>query len=72
MLGVKDKSPVDFFVEDIKDLVFKGTHIEHYLERERKYMKKHSHSRAHEWLRAPLIKEELDIFLTVLHVAFPP
>ena len=65
-------SPVDFFylffTEDVMELVFEETkrYIQQYLVREREYMDTHPYSRAHELVRTPLVKKELDILLALI------
>ena len=69
---MEDKSPVEFFhlffTEDVMELVFEESkrYIELYLQREREYMERHPFSRAHEWMRTPLVKKELDILLALI------
>ena len=70
--GMTEKSPLDFFrlffSNDVMDLLFEETkrYIDQYLEREREYMQRHPQCRAHEWLRAPLVKKELDVFIALV------
>lgn len=70
--NMEGKSPVDFFRLIFKEKVMKLIYTEtcryasQYLDREKEYLDKHPHARAHDWCRTELTVKEIEAFLALL------
>ena len=70
--GLEGKSPVEFFrlffCSQVLSLIQCETnrYAQQYLEKKEEYLRQHPKARAKEWIRAPLVLKELEVFLAII------
>ena len=69
---MEEKTPIQFFrlffTEQVLDLIETETrrYTDQYLRRESEYLEQHPKARAHEWKRSPLMRKELEVFVSLI------
>ena len=67
---MRNSRPIDFFnlffTDEVKNLIYKETCRYAQIRAKQSYLKEHPHARAHDWIKNPMTRDEVDSLLSII------